>query len=556
MRRMRRQRRAAGCRCRGACNADSRQTTPCGTAAAATARPWCSVIGRSAKAHTRRARRVRVGPRPASRVSICRWIPASARSPGVTPRARRASLSVRSRWVAPGMWQMLDSYQQLSRFCHTPSLHVSPRITTYHRRHSLRRPAWQSPIPANTPIDTALRARALRVTPGGMTGHLNAAYLPPGYPQFFQRARGLPAVGRGWPRVHRLHVQLGAQPAGPPPPRGGSRRRAAACAGRLPQRAHAALGGAGRGAGGAHRARRLGDVSEERHRCHHRVRDRGARGHRQTQDPAGEQGVPRLGPVVHALTGRRDRRRPRAPDRVHLQRHRQPRCRRQRRGQRPRRRAGERVQARHRRRPRAAHTGLCAARARALRCARRRAHPRRGARRLPPARRRQLGAAGRAARPERVEQGHRQRPRAGRRGRHRCAARRGHAHLFDRLVLGRRRGDGRRAGHAHRGRPRRRPDRAPAAHGQPPAARHNRTSRRARREAAPERAGADAADPVRRRPAVRERHRVLRGAAAARGVPASAAQHVLCGGGGRLEVDQQIVPRCLLYRQFSSAWHL
>jgi glutamate-1-semialdehyde 2,1-aminomutase len=40
------------------------------------------------------------------------------------------------------------------------------------------------------PIDAALRARARRVTPGGMTGHLNAAYLPPGYPQFFQRAEG------------------------------------------------------------------------------------------------------------------------------------------------------------------------------------------------------------------------------------------------------------------------------------------------------------------------------------------------------------------------------
>ena len=37
------------------------------------------------------------------------------------------------------------------------------------------------------PLDTALRDRARRVTPGGMTGHLSAAALPPGYPQFFQR---------------------------------------------------------------------------------------------------------------------------------------------------------------------------------------------------------------------------------------------------------------------------------------------------------------------------------------------------------------------------------
>jgi glutamate-1-semialdehyde 2,1-aminomutase len=41
-----------------------------------------------------------------------------------------------------------------------------------------------------TPIDSALRTRAARVVPGGMTGHLNAAYLPPGYPQFFARGDG------------------------------------------------------------------------------------------------------------------------------------------------------------------------------------------------------------------------------------------------------------------------------------------------------------------------------------------------------------------------------
>jgi len=42
---------------------------------------------------------------------------------------------------------------------------------------------------ADTP-DQALRRRARRVVPGGMTGHLNAAALPPGYPQFFQRGDG------------------------------------------------------------------------------------------------------------------------------------------------------------------------------------------------------------------------------------------------------------------------------------------------------------------------------------------------------------------------------
>ena len=39
-------------------------------------------------------------------------------------------------------------------------------------------------------LDDALRQRAARVVPGGMTGHLSAARLPAGYPQFFERGRG------------------------------------------------------------------------------------------------------------------------------------------------------------------------------------------------------------------------------------------------------------------------------------------------------------------------------------------------------------------------------
>lgn len=38
--------------------------------------------------------------------------------------------------------------------------------------------------------DAILRARARRVVPGGMWGHLNAARLPEGYPQFFASAEG------------------------------------------------------------------------------------------------------------------------------------------------------------------------------------------------------------------------------------------------------------------------------------------------------------------------------------------------------------------------------
>jgi glutamate-1-semialdehyde 2,1-aminomutase len=38
--------------------------------------------------------------------------------------------------------------------------------------------------------DAALRARAARVIPGGLRGHMRAQGLPPGYPRFFARAEG------------------------------------------------------------------------------------------------------------------------------------------------------------------------------------------------------------------------------------------------------------------------------------------------------------------------------------------------------------------------------
>lgn len=45
-------------------------------------------------------------------------------------------------------------------------------------------------MPVSTKIDTALRARALRVIPNGMYGHQSVRRLPASYPQFFQRADG------------------------------------------------------------------------------------------------------------------------------------------------------------------------------------------------------------------------------------------------------------------------------------------------------------------------------------------------------------------------------
>ncbi len=48
-------------------------------------------------------------------------------------------------------------------------------------------------MPSDTRLnsaDTALRERARRVIPGGLWGHMNAANLPEGYPQYFTRAEG------------------------------------------------------------------------------------------------------------------------------------------------------------------------------------------------------------------------------------------------------------------------------------------------------------------------------------------------------------------------------
>jgi glutamate-1-semialdehyde aminotransferase len=97
-------------------------------------------------------------------------------------------------------------------------------------------------LPA-TPIDTALRTR-------GMTGHLNAAYLPPGYPQFFARGDGC----RLWDVDGREYIDFmcswGPNLLGhhhPEVEAAAARQRAL---GEKPQRAHRALRGAGRGAGG------------------------------------------------------------------------------------------------------------------------------------------------------------------------------------------------------------------------------------------------------------------------------------------------------------------
>ena len=140
----------------------------------------------------------------------------------------------------------------------------------------------------------------------------------------FRPRRGLPPVGRGWPRVCRLHVRLRADAARLQRCRRQSRRRRAARAGRHLQRTQRAAGRTRRTDGGDGRPRRLGDVPEERHRRDHDLRHDRARGDRQAQDPGGERRLSRRGAVVQSVPERRDRRRSRASDPLRLQRCRQP----------------------------------------------------------------------------------------------------------------------------------------------------------------------------------------------------------------------------------------
>jgi glutamate-1-semialdehyde 2,1-aminomutase len=55
-----------------------------------------------------------------------------------------------------------------------------------------------------TGFDAELRARAAKVVPGGMYGHLNAAIFAPGYPQFFTRGDGC----RQWDADGREYIDF------------------------------------------------------------------------------------------------------------------------------------------------------------------------------------------------------------------------------------------------------------------------------------------------------------------------------------------------------------
>jgi glutamate-1-semialdehyde 2,1-aminomutase len=64
--------------------------------------------------------------------------------------------------------------------------------------------ALRSKLDPSSSDEADLRARALRVIPGGMWGHMNVAKLPPGYPQFFRQARGC----RLWDVAGKEYVDL------------------------------------------------------------------------------------------------------------------------------------------------------------------------------------------------------------------------------------------------------------------------------------------------------------------------------------------------------------
>ena len=133
------------------------------------------------------------------------------------------------------------------------------------------------------PFDASLRRRAKKVIPGGLWGHMNAARLPEGYPQYFARARGC----RLWDVDDNEYVDFMCS-YGPmilgygdeDVERAAARQRAEAdiangpapCAGR-----------AGRVRGRDRPACRLGDLRQERHRCHDHLRDARARRHRAAQ---------------------------------------------------------------------------------------------------------------------------------------------------------------------------------------------------------------------------------------------------------------------------------
>ena len=117
-----------------------------------------------------------------------------------------------------------------------------------------------------------LRARAQRVVPGGMWGHLNAARLPEGYPQYFASAEGCRVRDVDGREYIDFMCSWGPVLLGHSHPEVQAAAEAQAALGDC-STARARSGGAGRRFRRDGAACRLGDVPEERRRRHHRLRD-------------------------------------------------------------------------------------------------------------------------------------------------------------------------------------------------------------------------------------------------------------------------------------------
>ena len=161
--------------------------------------------------------------------------------------------------------------------------------------------------------DATLRARARLVVPGGMWGHLNAARLPEGYPQFFASAEGCRVRDVDGREYIDFMCSWGPVLLGHRHPEVEAAAQAQAALRRLLQRSRRGHGGSRGGFCGDGAACRLGHVPEERRRCDHGLRDDRPRRHRAAQGAGGARLLSRRAAMVFAQRRRRHQRGPRAP---------------------------------------------------------------------------------------------------------------------------------------------------------------------------------------------------------------------------------------------------
>ncbi len=160
-------------------------------------------------------------------------------------------------------------------------------------------------LPNTGPVnsaDTALRARASRVIPGGLWGAHERGPTARRIPAILRQRRRVPPARRRWPVVRRSDVRLGAGDPGPPQCHSGGCGARAGRAGGLHERPRAGAGGPGRDAGRHGAARRLVPVRQERHRRDDELRD-----HRAGGDGAGGRCCWRAARIMARCRGARPR---------------------------------------------------------------------------------------------------------------------------------------------------------------------------------------------------------------------------------------------------------